>query len=264
MIRTIRDIWQRRAIVIHLVQKALTSSYRTKSLGFVWALLDPLLFMAVYYLVFGVIMSSREPPFMLHIFVGVISFRFLSTSASQSAGCIRSQSGLIKDIHFPRASLPVSVVLSRLVDFAAAWVVVIPLSIVFGIYPTAYWPLIVPMVAIQVLFVMGFSFITAYIGVFFADIENILRIGLRLWFYLSPVLYDLARVARATKDHPILLKVYTANPMCAMLEAYRAAALHSQMPRLTDVATALGFAVVLLWVGLAIFAHAEGQLAKYV
>ncbi len=120
MIGAIRNCWRARAIIYHLVQKALTSSYRTKTLGFMWALLDPLLFMGVYYLVFGLIMAHRPPTFMLHIFIGVISFRFLNTSAIQAAASLKAHSGLIKDINFPRTILPISVALSRLVDFAAA------------------------------------------------------------------------------------------------------------------------------------------------
>lgn len=264
MIAPLHETWRRRAIIGHLVQKALTSSYRTKSLGFLWALLDPLLFMGVYYLVFGQIMAHRPLPFMLHIFVGVISFRFLSTSASQASGCLRQQSGLIRDISFPRAILPISVVLSRLVDFAAAWVVVVPLCLVFGVMPTWHWVFVPFIMLIQVALVMGLSFLTAYVGVFFADIENVLRVGLRLWFYLSPVLYDLERVRKSTEKIPELYTLYTANPMCALLESYRACALNEKAIPVGHLACTAGLAVALLLVGFAIFVRSEGQLAKYV
>ncbi len=264
MIKTIRDIWRKRAILAHFVGAQLTSSYRTKSLGFLWALLDPLLFMGVYYLVFGKILAHRPLSFMLHLFIGVIAFRFLSRASTQAAGILRARSGLIREIPFPKTVLPVSVVLARLFDFGAGWLIAIPLSIMFGSPPTVYWLLVPFIIVIQILFVMGFSLLTAYIGVFFADIQNILSVGLRLWFYMSPVLYYLEDVQKKTADQPLLYKLYMANPMTNFLQAYESLVARGQWPQFGHVAYALVFSVLLFLLGLFVFSRCEGQVEKYV
>ncbi len=264
MIGTLRELWSKRAIVGHFVGVHLTTSYRTKSLGFLWAVLDPLLFMGVYYLVFGQIIAQRPLSFMLHLFIGVIVFRFLQSSAAQGAGVLRSHGGVIKEIRFPKTVLPASVIAARLFDFAAGWLVAIPLAIIFGSPPSAYWLLIPFIVAIQIMFVSGFSLLTAYVGVFFADVENILNVLLRLWFYMSPILYDLALVRERTASHPILYSIYMANPMTNLVESYQALVARGELPQVEHVAYAFASSLVMLLIGIFIFSRAEGQIGKYV
>jgi len=267
MIQTITDIWRKRPIVGYFVSTLLTSSYRTKTFGFLWALLDPLLFMGVYYLVFGRILAHRPPEFMLHLFIGVIAFRFLNTASSQGGGILRGQGGLIREIRFPKAALPVSIVIARLFDFAAGWIVAIPLAFIFGTPPNSYWLLLPVVIVIQVLFVTGFTLLTTYIGLFFADIQSILGVVQRLWFYMSPVLYPLSLVQGKTGHHHFMWKLYMLNPMTNMLESYYAVVGvlgKPHPPSITYIGYSLAVSVGLVLLGLFVFARAEGQLAKYV
>ena len=264
MIQTITDTWRKRAILWHFVNVLLSSSYRTKALGFVWALLDPLLFMGVYYLVFGRILANRPPEFMLHIYVGVITFRFLNSSLSQGAGMLRGQGGLIREIPFPKTVLPVATVIARLFDFFAGWLVAIPLAFVFGHPPNVWWLMVPVFVLIQALFVAGLTLITTYVGLFFADIQNILNVGLRLWFYMSPVLYPLALVQEKTADRPDLMALYLANPITSVLQCYNAVVLDKGLPGGGYVLYGVGAGVAALLLGLWVFTRGEGQIAKYI
>jgi len=264
MLDTIRDTWRKRAVVQHLVQRELTSSYRTKTFGFLWALLDPLLFMGVYYLVFGRILATRPLSFMLHLFVGVVAFRLLTTAGSQSANCLRANSGLIREIKFPMAALPTSVVIARLFDFAAAWLIAIPLSIIFHNPITGYWALIPLIIVIQILFVTGFCFLVAYVGVFFADIQNILGVFFRLWFYMTPILYPLSLVQEKAARYSLLLKLYMLNPMTSILECYTALTQKAAFPQVGQLLYALVIALLFFALGILVFSRRQGQLAKYV
>jgi len=264
MIRTLTEIWQKRSIVGYFVSTQLTSSYRTKSLGFLWALLDPLLFMAVYYVVFGYLLAHRPRSFMLHIFIGVITFRFLTSASAQAATIMRSSAGLIREIHFPKGALPVSIVLARLFDFGAGWLVAAILAIVFGVPPSIYWLAIPVVVMIQVIFVTGLSLLTAYVGVFFADIQNILDVLLRLLFYISPVLYPLSLVKEKVGDNQAMYLLYMSNPMVDILQSYLRPALDGRLPSLLHLAYALLASLCLLGAGTYVFLRAEGQIGKYV
>lgn len=264
MIRSYAEIWRRRAVVSYFVSTQLSSTYRTKSLGFLWALLDPLLFMAVYYVVFGYLLAHRPREFMLHIFVGVIAFRFLSSASAQAATVMRSSGGLIREIQFPKMALPISIVLSRLFDFGAGWVVAAILGILFGAPPNVFWLAIPAVILVQIIFVAGFSLLMAYVGVFFADIQNILDVVLRLLFYLSPVLYPLSVVQDKAGDNHALYLLYMANPMTDLLQSYLRPALEGRLPSVLHIGYALLASLFLLALGTYVFMRAEGQIAKYV
>jgi len=264
MLDTIREIWRKRAIVQHLVQRELTSSYRTKTLGFLWALLDPLMFMGVYYVVFGRILASRPLSFMIHLFVGVVAFRLLTKAGSQSASCLRAHSSLIREIKFPLSALPASVVIARLFDFAAAWLIAIPLSIVFHNPVTGHWVLVPLIMLVQILFVTGFCFVVAYVGVFFADIENLLGVFFRLWFYMTPVLYPLSLVEKKAVKYSLLLKLYMLNPMTSIVECYTSLTQGATLPQIANLLYALAIGLLFFFLGILVFSRKQGQLAKYV
>ncbi len=278
MIRTASHIWQKRAIIRYFVSNLLTTSYRTKSLGFLWALLSPLLFMCVYYLVFSRILGHRPLWFMLHIYLGVISFRFLTGSITQSAHILKSQAGLIRDIAFPKAVLPVAVVTTRLFDLCAGWAGAIVIGAIFHVLPTPLWALAPAIILIQLILVLGLSFLTAYVGVFFADIDNILEVVTRLWFYLSPVLYFLSEMQDRTADTPLAFKLLLLNPMAGIMNAYDYAVFSGHPAVLLSMeqkhsvylapgpylAISLAEAILILVVGYCVFARAQGRIEKYV
>jgi ABC-type polysaccharide/polyol phosphate export permease len=264
MLRTLKRTWHRRAIVAYLVQRELTSSYRTRALGFAWAVLDPLAFMAVYYLVFGRILATRPPSFMLHLYIGIVAFHLLAKTTSQASGCISNQAGLIREISFPTAILPTSAVGARLFDFAVAWLVAIPLAFAFGSAVTWHW-LLIPFIAVlQILFVAGIALMVAHVGVFFADIQNILGVVMRLWFYVTPILYPLSLMERKAAGYPLLFKLYLLNPMVSLVECYAALAQEARLPDPQMVLNAAVTGVAVFLLGLFIFSRSEGQLTKYV
>jgi ABC-type polysaccharide/polyol phosphate export permease len=265
MIENLRQIWNKRTILRHLVSVQLTTSYRTKSFGFLWALLDPLLFMSVYYLVFGMLIAHRPRSFMLHIYVGVIGFRFLNTCMSQAAGILRGQSGLIREIAFPKACLPLSVVIARIFDFGAGWIAAIFIALIFDVPVTPFWLLVPALIVVQALFVTGVTLVIAYVGVFFADISNILSVVQRLWFYLTPVLYplELIRTKAISSGHPFLYDLYRVNPMVGILGSFEAVTQKAHLPGAHSIMYALGWGLLTFLIGMKVFSRVEGHIAKY-
>ena len=119
--RRLRQLYARRETVRFLVGANLKAGHRDKVLGHLWNLLDPAMFMLVYFFVFGVLfkMSERGKPgaFMIYIFVGVLSWRFLAGAVAEATNCVRGNRGLIHEINFPKAIFPISIGLSRMYDF---------------------------------------------------------------------------------------------------------------------------------------------------
>ncbi len=127
-----------------------------------------------------------------------------------------------------------------------------------------HWLALPVVIIVQVIFVTGLALVTTYVGLFFADIENILRVCLRLWFYLTPILYPLDVVRKKAASYPSLFSIYMLNPMANLLEAYYAPIMNGRFPPLSYIAYAFIFGIALLFLGLLIFSRAEGQVAKYV
>lgn len=265
-----RRLYARRETVRFLVHSNLKADHRDKFLGRVWSLLDPLLFMLVYLVVFGFLFGqARRGPagtteFIIYLLCGVMSWRFFEGAVSQAAGCIRTHRGLIHEISFPKAVFPVSVCLSRLSDFL--WGLLVLFGFVLVVSPhyftpqIAWFPLIV---LLQVMFTLGLAFVTAYLGAFFADTANIVSVTMRFWFYCSPLFYHVKKSERGLiPDRYVPL--YMLNPIASFFESYRDCLLRGRMPDPQYLAYLAGVSIVALVAGFWLFSRGEGHFAKYV
>jgi ABC-type polysaccharide/polyol phosphate export permease len=266
--RRLRELCARHETIVYLTVSNLRAGHRDKLLGHLWNLLDPLMFMLVYYFVFGVLFNlggqGRSGVFMLYILVGVLVFRFFESSLSQAATCIRSNRGLIHEINFPKGIFPVSVVLSRLYDLGWGLLVLFGGLLLAGVWPSVQliWLLLVLLAG----FTLGLSLAVAYLGAFFADTSNVITIALRLLFYLCPIFYFVRSHGEFTAafDDPQMYALYMLNPLSAMLELLRDSMLWGVTPDFALLGYSVAVTAVALAGGFVIFAQGEGKFAKYV
>jgi|JI10StandDraft_1071094.scaffolds.fasta_scaffold371508_2 lipopolysaccharide transport system permease protein len=267
-VAALRRVLARTETIRLLTVSQLASGHRDKLLGNVWSLLDPLLTLAVYYLIFGIgFRQAAGAPreFVLHLFVGIVVWRFFSESVGQAAGCLRSQRSLILAADFPKAVIPISVCLARLYDLAWSLVVVGAAAWLLGtgFGPQIAW--IVPILALLFAWTLGLSFLVAHAGLFFADTANLVGAFLRLWVLVSPIFY-FARSAHGRTGivPPGLLDYYMLNPMAGLLEAFRDVLIWHATPRGGELVFVASVSLGLLAVGFVVFARGEGRFAKYV
>jgi ABC-type polysaccharide/polyol phosphate export permease len=261
----LRQLYARRETILYLVGSNLKAGHRNKALGNLWNLLDPLLSLAVYFLVFGLLFQQargQTASYLTYLFIGVLAFRFLDGTIHQAVICIRGNRGIISEINFPKAVFPLSVSLSRLYDFL--WgLFVLAAAMLLAQRPITWQALwVLPLVFIELIFVTGLAYIVAYLGAFFADTANICTVALRLAFYASPVLYYVH--GRHTRVPPQYLSVYMLNPMACLLEGYHDALIRNVTPDPTYSLYLAGFALATLIVGYGVFSRGEGKFAKYV
>jgi teichoic acid transport system permease protein len=261
-----RQLWTRRETIRYLVSSQLKAGHRDKVLGHLWNLLDPMLFVGVYFVVFGLLFKQRAPgrtsEFILYLSVGVLAWRFHGTAISQAANCVRGNRGLIHEISFPKAVFPVAICLSRLYDFLWGLVVVAVLVLLLGNGLTLCWLWLPVILLLQLLFTLGIAFIVAHLGAFFADTVNIVDVGMRLWFYMSPVFYQVRGPRAIVPEN--YLRLYMLNPVACFFEAYRDALLRAQMPGGGVLLYVGVISVLAALIGFALFARGEGSFAKYV
>ena len=267
LLTSFTDLWSRRETVWSLVTTQLKSGHRDKVFGHLWSLLDPILFMLVYYFVFGVLFGQTERgragDFMLYIFVGVLAWRFFDAAVAQSTSCVRANRGLIHEISFPKSVFPVSICLSRLYDFLWGLVVVVAALWITGNAPSLYALWTLPLIAVQLLFTIGLAFVVAFLGAFFVDTVNIVSVGLRLWFFMTPIFYYVRGDNAVIKDET-LLTYYMLNPLACFCECYRDVLIAATSPEPRYFLYGIAVSLVTAVCGFALFSAGEGKFAKYV
>ncbi len=261
----LRQLYARRETILYLVSSNLKAGHRNKALGNLWSLLDPLLSLAVYYVVFGILFRQAAAGvgnYLVYLFVGVVAWRFLDGTISQAVNCIRGNRGLIAEINFPKAVFPLSIAFSRLYDLLWGLVVLFAALLISGTHLSWYVVWLVPLIFIQLMLVVGASYIAAYLGAFFADTANISNVVLRLLFYSSPVLYYAQGPHSRVPEQYV--GYYMLNPLACLLESYHDCVVRGRAPDAQNVLYVAAFAFVVLLIGYSIFNRGEGKFAKYV
>lgn len=266
----VRELWARRETIQFLVSSQLKEGHRDKLLGNLWNILDPLLLMAVYYLVFGVALRlGGDDPlhFLAYLYIGVLVWRFLDASIQQSTQVIRGNRGLVHEIRFPKSILPIAACLARAYDLIWGLLVLVlvlaaakPFSADFALPLTANLLWAPYLLFLQMAFVIGLAFFAAYLGAFYADTSNVAGAGLRLWFFASPVFYYVSG-PHATVPAGFS-RILLLNPVAGFLEGQRAVLIHGQMPEQLPYLTLVS--LLTLAGGFGLFSRGEGAFVKYV
>ncbi|MFN8532727.1 MAG: ABC transporter permease [Dehalococcoidia bacterium] len=211
------ELLEYREFLINLVKRDLKVRYRNSILGFIWSLLNPLLMMAVFAVVFGVLSAGAPVEnYPIFILVALLPWNFTSTSVSGSVNAIVGNGHLIKRVYFPREILPASLVLSNLVNLLLALPVLFLLKLALG-SPFSQYILLLPLILLlQTIFLLGVAFFLSSVNVYFRDTEVIVDVFILAWFFLSPVVYNMEQLA---PDFAQVL--YWVNPMASLLSSYR-------------------------------------------
>ena len=263
----IRQLWGRRHFILAFSQAKLTAQYSQAKLGQLWQVATPLLNAAVYFFIFGVILKasrgmSRDVyiPFLV---TGVFVFTFTQSSIMAGVRAISGNLGLVRALHFPRASLPVSFALQQLQQLLFSMIVVFVVVIAFGSYPDLSWVLIVPVLALQFLFNTGLSLIMARAGSKTPDLAQLMPFVMRTWMYASGVMFSIKIML---KDKPEWIgTVLQWNPAAIYMDLMRFALIEGYgSENLPDHvwAAAGGWAVLFALGGFVYFWKAEERYGR--
>jgi ABC-type polysaccharide/polyol phosphate export permease len=256
------DLFHYRELFRNLFRRELHVRYRGSLLGVAWSLVNPLVLVGVYTLVFSVLWKAFSiPHYPLFIVSGLIVWIFFQSSLLSASGSLLGHANLVKQVRFPRQLLPLAVVGTNLVSAAIMLAVVLPLNL--ALIPevrSTFWMALVfmlPLVAI----VSGLAIVAASATVVFRDIEHLLATVMLPWFFLTPVFYTFGQLPKI-EDHPHLEDVlHYGNFVTPPLLAIRDPLFFGRMPALGDALYAIGAAVVALAVGAIVFRRVDDQLA---
>jgi lipopolysaccharide transport system permease protein len=257
-----RDVLRFRELFMHLFRRDLEVRYRGSILGLVWTLINPLVLMGAYTLVFSILLKAESIEyFPLFVLAGLVPWAFFSASVQTATTTLVGHSYLVKQVRFPRQLLPFSVIGTNLVTLGAMLVVILPFTL--WLIPetrTTFWaslPMVVPLIA----FTAGLSLVVACANVMFRDVEHIVAALLLPWFFLTPIFYTFDALPGLAGREWIGDVLYYANVFVPMLETIRDPLFFGTWPRGTDVLYAVVVAAVSLVAGAFVFSRIDDQLA---
>ena len=257
MINRIKELYDYRELIRNLVTRDLKVRYRNSVLGILWSLLNPLLMTIVFTVVFTLMLRSDIPDYPVFFMCAYLPWSFLSDTVVGGTNSIVGNAHLIKKVYFPREVLPLSDVLSGLVNFLLALIVLFGMILVFRVELTASVLLLPVVIAAQILFILGLVFFLSTANVFYRDTQHIMQVVMQAWFFLTPIFYPItiipenANILGLTVN--LQLWVRRLNPMASLVAAYRDILFRGAVPGLDFLFRTIITCVVIFVIGYLIF-----------
>ncbi|MFJ1745945.1 ABC transporter permease [Streptomyces sp. NPDC088116] len=225
----VRQLWSRRHFITAFATARLTSQYSQAKLGQIWQIMTPLLNATVYYFIFGVLLQTKRdiPDFIPFLVTGVFIWTFTSNSITAGTRAISGNLGLVRALHFPRASLPMALALQQLQQLLFSMGALVVILVCFGQYPGPAWLLALPALLLQSLFNMGLSMAVARLAAKTPDIAQLMPFLLRTWMYVSGVMFSVDRVTKGDGLPHVVAVALQCNPAAVYIDLMRFALVDS-------------------------------------
>ena len=260
MIRQLSELRGFGYVFRNFLSRDLSSRYKGSLLGVAWSLMNPLVMMAIYTVVFSVIFRSKQADFAILLLAAYLPFFFFQSAISLGVSTLVANAGLIKKVYFPRELLPLSMTGASFVNFLFTMILLLPAAAYArgGINGWAMLALI-PVAASFFLATAGLVMLLAALNVYFRDVEFLSGIVLTVLFYLTPVVYTLQFVDQ--QSHTVELWIGR-NPLTPFTEAFRTAIYYKQVPVTIQLLECVGIGIGGFMIGYAVFNRLKGRLAE--
>lgn len=263
----IRELVDRRHFILAFSRAKLVAQYSEAKLGQIWQVATPLLNALVYYLIFGLILNAgkgiHKNDYIPFLVIGVFVFTFSQSSLMAGVRAIPANIGLVRALHFPRASLPISFSLQQLQQLLFSMIVVFVVVMSFGNMPQLSWLLVIPALALQFGFNTGLALIFARMGSKTPDLAQLMPFVTRTWMYASGVMFSIGTMLKGKPEW--IAEVLQWNPAAIYMDLIRFALIdgYGQGNLPPHVwAFAVGWAVVIGFGGFVYFWKAEERYGR--
>lgn len=260
------SLYRQRALLAVLVGRELKARYRGTLLGYFWSLLNPMLLLGVYTLIFTFVIPARTDspaPYPLFLFAGLLPWLFAAGSLLDAAVVLPDNGPLLRKVVFPPEVFPAVTVLSHLVHHLLALPVLVVATVVVTVLQGTPFPwtmVLLPLViALWLVAVTGLSLAVGALAVHFRDLKDLLQNALQLLFFMTPIVYTPGNVPEG-----LLRRVVLANPVTPLVILYRAVAVEGRVPEASWWAWAIATAAVCWLAGAWVFARLRDTLAEIV
>jgi lipopolysaccharide transport system permease protein len=254
-----RELWRFRELVFFLALRDVTVRYKQTALGVSWVLLQPLLAMGIFSIVFGSRgLTTNGVPYPLFVVSGLVPWFYFSNATSSASGSIVGNTQLISKVYFPRLAIPLAAVLANLVDLSIGLLLELILLLVFGI-PLGWHLLAIPLlIVLMVLTALGVSVWLSALDVQYRDVRYAVPFFVQVWLFATPVIYSSSDVPERWR--PIL----ALNPMTGVIETFRWALLGTGELPFGSLAGSALLVLIVLGTGLLYFRRMERTFADVI
>jgi len=253
------ELWAYRELLYFLTWRDLKVRYKQTAVGAAWAVIQPFLTMVVFSVFFGRLaaMPSDGIPYPVFSFAGLLPWNFFANSLGRSSNSLVGSAHLISKVYFPRLVVPVSSVLSGLLDFAISFVVLLFLMLFYGVVPTPAALLLPLFLLLAMVTALGVGLWCSALHVQYRDVGYVVPFLIQLWFFATPVVYPSSLLPEPWRT------LYGLNPMVGVVEGFRWALLGTDPPGPMLALSAL-VSVLLLVSGALYFKRMEKTFADVV
>ncbi|SEP50643.1 lipopolysaccharide transport system permease protein [Rhodospirillales bacterium URHD0017] len=255
------EAWRYRGLLATLVQRDIQVLYKQAFLGAAWAIIQPVLAVIIFTVVFGVLMKVPTPgsiPYPIFAFAAVLPWDYFAEGLRRGANGLVNEGDIVRKVFFPRMLIPLSGAIAPLLDFAIGLGVLLILMLAYGLAPSWHIVAVIPLALVAGLLALAVSLWLGPINVRYRDVKHTVPFIIQIWMYASPVVYPLEIVPEQWRW------LYALNPMVGVIEGFRWAVTGQGVPDLTAMGVGLVLIVVLLLGGLVFFRKNEHSFADLI
>lgn len=254
------ELWRSRAVFFRFGQRDILLRYRQTAVGVAWVVIQPLMAAGIFAVVFGGIaqLPSGDLPYFLFSFAGLLGWNLFNNIVSRSAPSLVANQSLVSKVFFPRLLVPLSSIISVLLDFAVAFILFVILLFVFGVNPGWVLLLLPVWIVLTWLLASGLGLAAAAASVKYRDVGYLLPWIMQLLLYATPIAYSLDAVPEN------LRLFFELNPLTWLMEAYRWSLLGQPAPELWQILALIGASLLVAFGGLVVFQSMERGFADVI
>lgn len=244
MVTVFKNLYQYRELLKTTIKKEIRGKYKNSFLGVLWSFLNPLLQIAVYAIVFPLILRNEQENYVVFLCCGLIPWTFFSVAVSRAAFTMVENGNILKKVYFPREILPISIVTSETVNFLISTVIIIAFAI-FGGKGINGLIIFYPFILLaQYLLLIFIALVVSSISVYVRDLQHLIGVALQLLFYAAPIVYAPEAIPQ---DFQWILNI---NPMAYIINAYRDIFYNQTMPDISNI-----LILILIFAMLCVFGY---------
>jgi ABC-2 type transport system permease protein len=222
LLTRLKNLGSRRELLLGLISSDIRIKYKNSTLGLFWSMLAPAFTLAVYFMVFSIVLKNGIPNFVIYLFSGLVVWNMFQSSINTATGVIVDRAALVKKVSFPREILALSNVGAAVVYFVVQLVVLVIFVAVLGHAPAWRFLLILPISFLALyLFTSALAIVMSAVNVYLRDMKHLMEVLLQLWFWLTPVVYSYeSSIAPHLARHG-LSALYFLNPVTLIVVTFQ-------------------------------------------
>jgi lipopolysaccharide transport system permease protein len=253
-------IWRYRELLVVLMLRDIQVLYKQAVLGVAWAVLQPVFACLIFSIVFGYFarIPSDGIPYPVFAYAGLLPWTYFAEAVRRSGLGLLTDAELVRKVYFPRLITPLANVVTPLVDFCIAFLVLLALMAFYGMAPSWKFLLVPPLMIVAALLALAIGLWVAPLNVRFRDIKHMLPVMIQIGMYASPIVYPLSMVPEQWQW------AYSLNPMVGVIEGFRWAVFDQGDPNFMAIGIGGAIILLLLFGGLIFFRRMERSFADVI